>query len=152
MSFATCLINLWYSAMAQDALGWLFCISQESDHSPKSSGTFRCKMVFGNQSLGGGFAHCCWYVICFFFWWLANDDGRRREHYYICIDLKLMLSLISSNCGCEACVGINLFLVDVSFVGKICRVIWIQETILIWALTRTLRSEGLLCFCSSGAL
>ena len=62
----------------------------------------------------------------------ASDDGRRREHYCNLhrFEAPALLSFLVTLNVWGKC-SIILFLVDISFVGRMCRVIWIQETILI---------------------
>lgn len=158
------LVSFWHASInllnisllvAQDVLGWLFLHISRIHHFSKELCTFQWRMVFGNQNLGDGFAHCCWYIIICFVFLVdkANDDGRRREHYcnlhwfeaHALLSFLVMLN-VWSMCG------IILFLVDVSFVGRMCRVIWIQETILIWTLIRTFEIWGLLLFLISRIL
>lgn len=83
----------------------------------------------------------------------ANDDGRRRGHYYNLhwFEAPALLSFLVMLNGWGMC-SIILFLFGISFVGRMCRVIWIQEAILIWALTKTFEIWGLLLFLISRAL
>lgn len=159
------LVSFWHASInllsisllvAQDALGWLFLHISRIDHFSKElwslpvqngiwkpkSGWWICSLLLVHH-----------YLFFFFLVDKANDDGRRREHYCNLrwFEAHALLSFLVMLNVWGMC-GINLFLVDVSFVGKMCRVIWIQETILIWALTRAFEIWGLLLFLISRAL